>query len=352
MPALDDHRGWPGILTTLLAGDDLSVEAAAAAMTTILAGEATPAQIAAFVVALRAKGETADELGGLVRAALDEATIVPLTDHERDTAIDVVGTGGDGSDSINVSTMAALVVAGAGVPVCKHGNRSASSRCGTADVLEALGVAIEQTADGVATCLREAGIGFCLAPAFHPAFRHAGPPRREIGIPTVFNLVGPMANPGRVRRQLIGVADPRFAAPMLETLRAQGLTAAWVVHGDGFDELTTTGTSHVHELREGDVTSFTVDAVALGLAPASAAELRGGGPDENAEVVRRVLGGEPGAHRDIVVLNAGAALVVAGHADDLSDGITIAAAAIDDGRATAALAALVEVSRSQARASA
>jgi anthranilate phosphoribosyltransferase len=348
MSAIDAHEGWPGVLATLLAGHDLSEAAAAAAMSTILAGEATPAQIAGFVVALRAKGETATELGGLLRAALEEATIVPLTETERDAAIDVVGTGGDGSNSVNVSTMAALVVAGAGVPVCKHGNRSASSRCGTADVLEVLGVAIEQPAEGVAACVREAGIGFCLAPAFHPAFRHAGPPRRELGIPTVFNLIGPMANPGRVRRQLIGVADPRFAAPMLETLRDEGLTAAWVVHGDGFDELTTTGRSEVHELRDGEIRTFDVDARDLGLAPAVAAEIQGGDPEENAAIVRRVLGGEPGPHRDIVVLNAGAALVVADHAADLGAGMALAAAAIDDGRAAGALDALVRTSQVRA----
>jgi anthranilate phosphoribosyltransferase len=350
MSALDAFDGWPGVLATLLAGDDLTEAAAAAAMSTILAGEATPAQIAAFVVALRAKGETASELRGLVRAALDASTAVPLTESEQARAIDVVGTGGDGTSSVNVSTMAALVVAGAGVPVCKHGNRSASSRCGTADVLEALGVAIEQSGPGVAACVREAGIGFCLAPAFHPAFRHAGPPRRDLGIPTVFNLIGPMANPGRVRRQLIGVADPRFAGPMIETLRTQGLRAAWIAHGDGFDELTTTGVSHVHELRDDEVRSFTIDARELGLAPATAADLRGGGPDENAEIARRVLGGATGPHRDIVVLNAGAALVVAGRADDVASGIAVAQAAIDDGRAAAALDALVRTSRAQASA--
>lgn len=350
MSALDAFDGWPGVLATLLAGDDLTEAAAAAAMSTILAGEATPAQIAAFVVALRAKGETASELRGLVRAALDASTAVPLTESEQARAIDVVGTGGDGTSSVNVSTMAALVVAGAGVPVCKHGNRSASSRCGTADVLEALGVAIEQSGPGVAACVREAGIGFCLAPAFHPAFRHAGPPRRDLGIPTVFNLIGPMANPGRVRRQLIGVADPRFAGPMIETLRTQGLRAAWIAHGDGFDELTTTGVSHVHELRDDEVRSFTIDARELGLAPATAADLRGGGPDENAETARRVLGGATGPHRDIVVLNAGAALVVAGRADDVASGIAVAQAAIDDGRAAAALDALVRTSRAQASA--
>ena len=209
--------------------------------------------------------------------------------------------------------MAALVTAGAGVPVCKHGARGASSQCGTADVFEALGVAIELTPDGVRRCVEEAGIGFCFAPSFHPAFRFAAPARREIGIPTVFNLLGPMANPGRVRRQVIGVADPRFAERMLASLRAHGSTDSWVVHGGGLDELTTTGPSTVLALHHDDgAETFTVDPVELGLAPATHEQLVGGDPAHNAEVVRRVLGAERGAHRDIVVLNAAAALVVAG----------------------------------------
>ena len=241
MSSREPFHDWPTVMSTLVAGGDLDAPTAGSVMTTILRGDATAAQIGGFLVALRAKGESVEELAGLLEATLHEATFVPLTDDERANCLDIVGTGGDGSHSVNVSTMAALVAAGAGVPVCKHGNRSASSKCGTADVLEVLGVAIELHADGVAACVREAGIGFCFAPMFHPAFRFAGPPRREIGIPTVFNLLGPMANPGRVKRQLIGVADPQFAEPMIETLERQGLTDAWVVHGDGMDELTTTG---------------------------------------------------------------------------------------------------------------
>ena len=234
-------------------------------MATILAGRATAAQLIAFVVALRAKGETADELSGLLDAVLGAAELVPLGDDLRARAVDVVGTGGDRSHSINVSTMAAIVVAGAGVPVCKHGARGASSQAGTADVLEALGVAIELSPEGVRRCVDEAGIGFCFAPRFHPAFRFAAPARREIGIPTVFNLLGPMANPGRVRRQLIGVADARFAERMLASLRAHGSTDAWVVHGGGLDELTTTGPSTVLALQhDGSARTFTVDPVELG----------------------------------------------------------------------------------------
>jgi len=318
-------------------------------MAAILGGEITAVQIAGFLVALRSKGESADELSGLLRGALEAATFVPLTDDERADCVDIVGTGGDGSHSINVSTMAALVVAGAGVPVCKHGNRSASSKCGSADLLELLGVVIEQSADGVATCVREAGIGFCFAPVFHAAFRYTGPPRRELGIPTAFNLLGPMANPGRVKRQVIGVADPRFAEPMIEALHSQGLSHAWVVHGDGLDELTTTGPSRVLALADDSITEFTIDPAELGLRPASADDLRGGEPDENADAVGRVLGGAPGPHRDIVLLNAAAGLVVGGAVADVAGGLEMAAAAIDDGRAQTSLDRLVEVSRATSR---
>ncbi|MFK8022384.1 MAG: anthranilate phosphoribosyltransferase [Ilumatobacter sp.] len=347
MSALDAHGGWPNVLNTLLRGGDLSSDAAGAAMSTILAGDATAAQIAGFVVALRAKGETGDELAGMLDAAMAEAALVPLDDDERRACVDVVGTGGDGSHSINVSTMAAVVVAGAGTPVCKHGNRSASSKCGAADVLELLGVAIEQGPEGVATCVREAGIGFCFAPMFHPAFRFAGPPRREMGVATAFNLLGPMANPGRVRNQLIGVADAAFAPAMLAALQRQGVERAWVVNGDGLDELTTTAVSDVWALADGEITTFRVDPVDLGLATATAADLRGGEPEENAEAVRRVLAGDAGPHRDVVVLNAAAALVVAGAVDDLAAGVAAASAALDDGRAAATLDRFVATSQAQ-----
>ena len=347
MSGLEAHGGWSAVLADLVAGRELSDEVAAAAMSAILSDEATPAQIAGFAVALRAKGVTAGELSALLDATLDAATFVPLDDDERDAAVDVVGTGGDGSHSINVSTLASIVAAATGAPVCKHGNRSASSRCGTADVLEALGVAIEQTPEGVAACVREAGIGFCFAPRFHPAFRFAGPPRRELGIPTVFNLLGPMANPARVRRQLIGVADPAYARPMIEALQRQGLTSAWVVHGAGLDELSTTGTSQVLALRDGEISSSVVDPTELGFALAASDDLRGGDPDDNARAARAVLDGSTGPHRDIVVLNAGAALVVAGRTDEIGSGIEMAAAAIDDGSAARTLDSLVAVSQAQ-----
>lgn len=344
MSTIDDHGGWPALLSALLDREHLTADQAESAMTTILSGDATPAQLIAFVVALRAKGESPAELAGLLDAVLAHATLVPLTDEQRDNAVDIVGTGGDHSHSINVSTMAAIVTAGAGVPVCKHGARSASSKCGTADVLEELGVTIELSPEQVKHCIDEAGIGFCFAPAFHPAFRFAGPSRREIGIPTVFNLLGPMANPGRVRRQVIGVADALFAERMVETLRTHGSIHAWVVHGGGLDELTTTGPSEVIELRDGEIDRFTVDPEELGLAPARSNQLVGGDRATNAEAVRRVLAGDPGPHRDIVVLNAAAGLVVGGRAESIADGLRLASDSIDTGAAAAALQGLVEAS--------
>ncbi len=333
MDELEQYGGWAALLTSLLDGRDLTAGEAAEAMRTILRGDATAAQLIGFVVALRAKGETADEISGLLDAVLQFADLVPLTDEQRATAIDIVGTGGDRSHSINVSTMAALVTAGAGVTVCKHGARAASSRCGTADVLEALGVAIELSPDGVAECVTETGIGFCFAPRFHPAFRFAAPSRREIGVPTVFNLLGPMANPGRVRRHLLGIADASKAEPMVASLSAHGSTHAWVVHGGGLDELSTTGPSRVLALDPEGVKTFTIDAVELGLTPTTLDQLTGGDPAHNARVVHEVLAGRHGPARDITVLNAAAALIVAEAADTMPQAVTMAAAVIDDGRA-------------------
>jgi anthranilate phosphoribosyltransferase len=342
---LTELGGWPAVLNTLVAQDDIDREHATAAMAAILAGDATPAQLAGFVVALRMKGETVDELGGLLDAMLDVAVRVPLPEELRLRAVDVVGTGGDRSHSINVSTLAALVVAGAGVPVCKHGNRAASSRCGAADLLEALGVTIDLGAAGVVRCVGEAGIGFCLAPRFHPALRHAGPPRRELGVPTAFNMLGPLANPARVVRQVVGVADPRAAERMLRVLADHGAQHVVIVHGgDGLDELTTTGPSSLHELRDGAITTTTLDPAVLGVARADPDQLRGGTPDDNAAFARRVLGGQRGPHRDIVVLNAAAGLYVGGRVAALAEGIEVAGDVIDAGGAGAALDRLVQVS--------
>lgn len=342
---LHDIGGWPAVIAALLDRQDLPAAHARAAMTDILDGSATPAQLIGFVVALRAKGETPEEISGLLDAVLAAATLVPLETEIRDRAIDIVGTGGDRSHSVNVSTMAALVVAGAGVPVCKHGARAASSSCGTADVLEALGVAIELSPEGVQHCVETAGMGFCFAPRYHPAFRFAAPARREIGVPTVFNLLGPMANPGRVRRQVIGVANPAVGERMLASLRLHGSLSAWVVHGGGLDELTTTGRSQVLELRGAQVRTFDIDPVALGLPPAISEELVGGDPAFNAEVVRRVLAGHSGPHRDIVILNAAAGLVVADAVTSMEDGLRRAETAIDSGQAAGVLDALVRQSQ-------
>ena len=340
---LDKFGGWPGVLGTLTGRKDLGSDAAAAAMAEILDGNATPAQIAGFIVALRMKGETVEELTGLVAAMVDRATPVHLADPVG--VIDIVGTGGDRSHSINVSTLAALTIVGAGGRVCKHGNRAASSACGTADLLEALGVAFDLGPEGVAHCVDTVNIGFCFAPRFHGAMRHAGPPRRELGVPTVFNFLGPLANPARVKRQVTGVADPAMADRMIQVLAANGAERALVVYGhDGLDELTITTTSTVHELRDGEVSTYDVDPVALGLGGGTLDDLRGGDAATNAALSRAVLAGEPGPKADIVVLNAAAGLVAAGQVDDIADGVEAARASLTEGRAAAALEALVTAS--------
>ena len=346
---LAELGGWPHILGSLSRGEDLTGEQASAAMTDVLGGEATPSQIAGFIVALRIKGETVEEMTGLLRTMLEFGERVTVPDAVLPRLVDTCGTGGDRSGTINVSTIAGLVVAGAGAPVCKHGNRAASSACGSADVLEALGVVADLGPDGVARCIAEAGIGFCFAPRYHPAMRHAGPVRRELGVPTVFNFLGPMANPARVRRQVLGVSDPAMADKVLDVLAANGAERALVVYGhDGLDELTTTTTSTVRELRNGETHRYVVDPVELGLKRAERSDLAGADAPRNAELARRVLDGEPGPQRDVVLLNAAAGLVAAGVADDLAEGLAAATAAIDDGRAAAALERLVATSRAAA----
>ena len=347
--SLDEHGGWAGVFRQLTGGGNLSVQAAHAAMTEILSGEATPAQIGGFVVALRTKGETAAEMVGLLSAMRAASETVPL-DAAGLGLIDTCGTGGDNSGSINVSTAAALVAVGAGARVCKHGNRSASSLCGSADVLEALGAVIDLGPQGVARCATEAGFGFCLASRFHPAMRHAGPPRRELAVATVFNFLGPLANPAGVKRQMVGISDRAMAETMLEVLAATGSERTMIVHGrDGLDELSTAAPTDVWELRDGNTLSHTVDPAELGLASASAEDLVGGDAAVNADCLRRVLEGQPGAHRDIVVLNAAAALVVAEVCDTLGEGLEAAAASIDGGRAAQVLESFVSVSNEAAR---
>lgn len=347
-PNLEELGGWPFVLGRLMGGHDLTAVEASAALGDILEGNATSAQIAAFAMGLRMKGETVEEMAALVRTmlAFAEPVVVP---GDADL-VDTCGTGGDRSHSINVSTIAAFVVAGAGARVVKHGNRAASSKSGSADVLEALGVAIDLGPAGVVRCVEEAGIGFCFAPRYHAASRHAIPTRRELGVPTVFNFLGPLANPARPRRQLVGVSDPAMATKVAGVLHVNGATRALVVYGhDGLDELTTTTTSTIVALAEdGSVSSSELDPRDFGLVRVAREDLQGGDAATNAELARHVLAGAMGAHRDIVVLNAGAALVAAGRVADLASGVAEAGAAIDDGRAEAALAKLVSASRSAA----
>jgi anthranilate phosphoribosyltransferase len=344
--------GWPEVLGRLVSGRDLTADEAGTALGEVLTGVATSAQIAAFITALRIKGETVEEMTGLVRAMLAHAEPLPLS--VPGDVVDTCGTGGDRSRSINVSTMAALVVAGAGAKVCKHGGRAASSAAGSADVLEALGVAIDLGPAGVARCIEEVGIGFCFAPRYHPAMRFAGPVRSELGVATVFNFLGPLANPARARRQVVGVSDPAMAEKMLGVLVANGCRRAMVVHGaDGLDELSTTGPSTVLEFGEdGQVRGFVVDPSEMGLARATLDDLRGGDATANADVVRGVVAGEKGPHRDIAVLNAAAGLVVAGLSADLAAAVEQAAAVIDAGAARDALEGLVRVSQRERAASA
>jgi anthranilate phosphoribosyltransferase len=330
------------ILAQLTQGHDLSADLVDAAMTELFDGRVSDVQAAAFIVALRTKGETEEELVALVRAMHRFGTPVKVADG----AIDTCGTGGDRSGTVNVSTMAALIAAGAGARVVKHGNRAASSQAGSADVLEELGVVIELGPDGVAQCVEEAGMGFCFARRYHPGMRFLGPARAEIGVPTTFNFLGPLANPARVRRQAVGVSDSAMAKRMLGTLRELGTERAMVFSGDdGLDELTTTTTSTVHELTDGVLHEYTMDPTDYGIAPAEPAQLVGGDAATNAQVIRDVLAGEQGPRRDLAVLNTAAAVVVAGLADDLGTGIEVAKESLDSGAAERALAALVRVSR-------
>jgi anthranilate phosphoribosyltransferase len=304
-PAEPAQPSWPGLLTSLVQRADLTSAQTAWAMAQIMSGEATPSQVAGFAMALRAKGETPDEVSGLAATMIEFAGPVP----DVGAALDIVGTGGDRSHTVNISTMAAIVASAAGVPVAKHGNRAASSSCGSADVLEELGIAIDLPGAGVASCVAEAGIGFCFAPVFHPAFRYTAVPRRELGVPTVFNFLGPLTNPARPTANAVGVADPRMAAVMAGVLAKRGNQALIFRGDDGLDELTTTTTSQVWVVNNGAVTAAVLDPVALGLKPAQPADLRGADAAHNAHVVRRLLAGETGAVRDAVVLNAAAGLV-------------------------------------------
>jgi len=347
----DEMGGWRAVLSTLTEGRDLTGAQASAAMRQILSGDAAPSQIAAYIVALRMKGETVDEMSGMVDAMLEAAAPIELPFDATD-AIDIVGTGGAPSrrvHALNVSTMACFVAAGAGVKVCKHGNRKASSTSGSFDLLEALGVPVELDGPAVAACVAQAGIGFCFARAFHPAMRFAGPVRAELGVPTVFNFLGPLSNPARVQRQVIGVSDARMAPTVIGVLQARGAPRAMVVHGhDAMDELTTTGPATVHELADGSVRTYELDPATLGLDVVTTDDVKGGDATTNAAIARRVLAGEEGPYRDIVTLNAAAGLWVAGRVDDLGAGLVLARASIDEGRAQLALDTLIEVSSASA----
>jgi len=340
MSTLDAHGGWAGVLGTLADGNDLSADATRSVLGTILSGEATDAQIAAFIVGLRIKGETVDELTGLQGAMIDAATALSMPDG----TIDIVGVGGAPTRrvaALNISTMASFVAAGAGASVCKHGNRKASSTSGSFDLLEQLGIDVDVAPDALEAQVRDHGLGFAFARTFHPAMRHVGPVRAELGIPTVFNILGPLSHPARLTRQVIGAADWSIAERMAQVLKATGSTRSLVVHGDGgLDELTTTGPSRLLSLEDGEITEIAVDATDLGMARVTPEDLAGGDAAANAEIARRLFDGEPGPKRDIVVLNAAAGLVAAGIADDLAAGVEAAAAAIDDGRAAAKVAAL------------
>lgn len=325
---------WPDLLMRIQRREDLEDDTAAAAMTAIMEGEVTPLQVAALLMGLRVKGETAEEVAGFVRTmrrfALPVRVDGPL--------VDTCGTGGDRAGTFNVSTVAALVAAGAGARVAKHGNRAASGRCGSADLLEAWGVVIDLPPEGVQACIEELGIGFCFAPAFHPAMKYVIPARRELGVPTVFNFLGPLTNPAGAQHQTIGVSDARMAPLMASTLARLGSTHALVFCGhDGLDELTTTGPSHVWEVRKGEISEYDFDPADHGVARATLDDLRGGELEDNVRIADAVLAGEQGPRRDIVLLGAAAALIAADLADDWEAALRAAATSLDSGAARAIL---------------
>ena len=331
-------------LEALLDRRDLSREEAREAMGSIMTGEATPAQIGGFLVALRLKGETADEIAGFAEAIRSHVLAVK---PQRDDLVDTAGTGGDGQATINISTAAALVAAAAGAAVAKHGNRAVSSASGSADVLEALGFALDLPTERIEGSIDELGFGFLFAPTHHPGFRHAAPVRRELATRTVFNVLGPLTNPAGARAQVVGVYDPELVPTIAEVLARLGARRAFVVHGfGGIDELSPAGPNKVCEVVDGEVRPRDVDPQALGLAPCAPTELRGGSPEQNAAVIRAVFSGElRGAKRDAILLNAAGAIAAGGHADDLRDGLELARETVDSGAAAERLEALVAFSR-------
>jgi anthranilate phosphoribosyltransferase len=334
----DDFKA---LIAKAATGAALTREEAARGFNRMMSGEATPSQIGGLLMALRVRGETVDEITGAVTVMREKMLRVTAPPE----AIDVVGTGGDASGSYNISTCAAFIVAGAGVPVAKHGNRALSSRSGAADVLGALGVAIELAPEGVARCIRDAGIGFMFAPAHHPAMKNVGPTRVELGTRTIFNLLGPLSNPAGVKRQMVGVFSRQWIEPLAEVLKNLGSESAWVVHGsDGLDEITTSGITHVAALERGVVRSFEIAPEDVGLKRVKPEELRGGDAKANAQALHDVLKGRKGPYRDVAILNAAAGLVVAGRAADLKAGAALAAKSIDSGEAEGRLERLIAVS--------
>lgn len=330
-------------ISLLVSGQSLSMEQAAQVMEEIMQGEATPAQFGAFVTALRLKGETVEEIVGLAKTMRAKAIPVTITEP----VVDTCGTGGDGSHTFNISTAAAFVVAGAGLKVAKHGNRAMSSQCGSADVLEALGVKIELEADQVLRCLQAVGMGFMFAPSFHPAMKHAAAPRRELGIRTVFNILGPLTNPAGARSQVLGVADGSLAEKLVLVLQGLGCHHALVVHGeDGLDEITVTDSTRIYELKDGYVKNYAISPEDFGLPRASLDSLRGGTTEENATLLRAILAGGRGHHRDVVLMNAAAALLAGDRVATIQQGLALAGEVIDDGSALAKLEQLTEFSQS------
>ena len=328
------------LLARLADGATLTEEDADAFFSACLRGEPTPAQIAAAVTAMRMRGETVGEITACARAMRHEALTL---EHPHDV-VDVCGTGGDGAHTYNISTAVAFVAAGGGLKIAKHGARAVSSKSGSSDVLTALGVNIQTSADQQRRALDEAGICFLFAPAHHGAMRHVAPVREQLGFRTIFNLLGPLSNPARARRQVLGVFDTRWVEPVARVLGALGAARAWVVHGDGLDEITTTGVTHAAEWREGRMRLFNITPEAVGLPRAAMADLRGGGPEENAAALRALLDGETGPYRDVVLLNAAAAFLVADRVETLREGIALAGEAIDSGAAGAALDRLISIS--------
>ena len=336
MPDLKQH------IAKVAAGESLNAEEARDAFSIIMSGEATLAQIGGFLMALRVRGETVPEIAGAVGVMREKMLRVEAPAN----AVDIVGTGGDGMKTYNISTLASLIVAGAGVPVAKHGNRALSSKSGAADALTALGVKLDIGPQAIAACVREAGIGFMFAQLHHSAMRHVGPARAELGTRTIFNILGPLANPAGVKRQLVGVFSPQWLHPVAETLRALGSESVWVVHGSGLDEVTTTGTTDVVALEDGKIRVFKLTPADFGVETAKLDDLRGGDGEENGRALRAVLDGEKNAYRDIALANAAASLVVAGVAEDVKTGMTLAIESLESGATAGALDKLIAVSNS------